>query len=605
MSNKKKTYKDKLSDIRVALSAEGVDAFLVPREDEWQGEYVPERAERLSWLTGFTGSAGMAIISKDKAALYSDSRYTVQMAKQVDPSLFDIRTTDADTGEEPSKWIKDNLSPNAKVGYDPRIHTVAEIEHFQKKLAGETVNLVEVSPNPVDQSWDDQPGHPGDKVFVQDIKYAGLSSEDKRKSIAGELKESGVHQALVTQPDSIAWLLNIRGSDVPNTPLVLSYALVHDSGEVDWFVPGHKLTEDVKKHLGSGVRLHELVDAQAVLKKSCAGKKVLFDKRRTAVWFRNILEGVQASLEFGDDPIVHLKAIKNSTEIEKLIEAHVQDGVALVKFWKWVEEQAAGGALSELQAAEKLGEFRSHGQDFVGSSFDAIVGWAGNGADIHYRVTPDSSLTIDKDNLLLVDSGGQYKGGTTDNTRTVVIGSPTPEMKENFTRVLKGHIAIAGARFPEGTTGRDVDFLARQFLHKVNRVYGHGTGHGVGAFLSVHEAGAGIHKAFKDPLLPGMLISNEPGYYKVDKDGNGEYGIRIENLVLVEETGDERLKYKFNTVSLTPIDQKLIDVDLLDSDEIRWLNDYHKKVYEQLSPYLDQDEKNWLKKETAPIIRAP
>lgn len=593
---KEKSFGDKLQSLRDELQKEGLDGYLIPRADEWQGEYVPARAERLSWLTNFTGSAGLAVVTKDKAAVYSDSRYTLQMKDEVDASLYDCETGNAKN--TPNDWLLTHAGDAAKIGYDPRLHTVKEIEMRQKKLDEKNIQLVPVDVNLVDAIWDGQPDHPMDNVVVYPESYAGQSSADKRDEIAQELKDSGAKAVLLTEPDSIMWLLNVRGTDVPNTPFALSYAVLHDNGDVDWFIPSAKVTSDVKQHVGNHVMVHEFDDMPAALKTLAKNNKILIDENTASVWFKTLLEDAGATIEHTDDPVVARKACKNDIEQQHIKEAHVKDGVALVRFWKWIDEEAPKGSVNEYDAGEKLREFRSQQPDFKDNSFDAIVGWEANGAIVHYRADKDSCATITKDSLLLIDSGGQYLGGTTDNTRTRAIGTPSDEMKENFTRVLKGHIAIADAHFTEGTTGRDIDMLARQFLRKVGRDYGHGTGHGVGAHLSVHEAGTGIHGRMDKPLKPGMLISNEPGYYK-----EGEYGIRIENLVFVEETGDEELKYKFNTVSLTPIDQKLIDIDLLDADEIRWLNDYHQKVYDEISPHLDDDEKAWLKKETAPIHR--
>ncbi len=590
----------KLQKVRELLRQAGLNGFLVPRADEWQGEYVPARAERLSWLTGFTGSAGMALVGESKAAVYSDSRYTEQMKTQVDSALFEDHTASAKNTA--ADWLIQNTPKSGKIGYDPRLHTVSEIKRLQEKLAEHNIELV-AHDNLVDAAWNDQPDHPDDKVVAYPEKYAGQPSAEKREAIAKDLREGGAKAALLTQPDSIAWLLNIRGSDVPHVPVALSYALVHENGDVDWFIPAAKVDAAVKQHIGNHVQIHEFSDMEAVLKLRAQAaanenKKIHMDMGTGAIWFKTLLEGAGATVEHADDPTVARKALKNDVERKHIREAHVKDGVALVKFWKWIDAEAKTGKLTELDAVAKLHSFRKQQDGFKDDSFDAIVGWADHGAVVHYRAEPETNKTITKDSLLLVDSGGQYLGGTTDNTRTRAIGTPSEEMRESFTRVLKGHIAVANARFAEGTTGRDIDMLARQFLRKAGLEFGHGTGHGVGSYLSVHEAGAGISSRFDKPLKPGMLISNEPGFYK-----SGEYGIRIENLVFVEETGDDTLKYKFNTVSLTPIDQKLIDVDLLDADEIKWLNDYHKEVYDTLSPHLDENEKDWLKKETAPIMR--
>lgn len=593
---------EKLQRLREELQKRGLHGYLVPRADEWQGEYVPARAERLSWLTGFTGSAGIALVTTDKAAVFSDSRYTEQMKAQLDAGLFE--GIEAKRGNGADDWLAQNTPEGGKIGYDPRLHTAREIEARQKKLAEKNIKLVPVD-NLIDAIWDNQPEHPDDKVVVYPEQYAGQSSADKRGAIADDVRKAGAKAVLLTQPESIAWLLNIRGADVPHVPVVLSYALIHEDGAVDWFIPAAKIDGAVRQHIGNQVQIHEFGDMPSILKQRAAeaandNKKILMDTGTGAEWFKTLIEDAGAIVEHVDDPVVWRKALKNETEQLHIREAHIKDGIALVKFWKWIDEEAPRGGMSELDAVAKLRAFREEQPGFQDDSFDAIVGWADHGAVVHYRADEKSNKTITTDSLLLVDSGGQYLGGTTDNTRTRAIGSPSAEMRENFTRVLKGHIAIASARFEEGTTGQEIDMLARQFLRRAGLDYGHGTGHGVGSYLSVHEAGAGISPRYNKPLKAGMLISNEPGFYKA-----GEYGIRIESLVFVEETGDERLKYKFNTVSLTPIDQKLIDVDLLDADEIAWLNAYHREVYDKLSPYLDAAEKSWLKKETAPIRRAP
>ncbi len=601
-----KNNNEKLQGLRGELQKKGLAGYMVPRADEWQGEYVPARAERLSWLTGFTGSAGQALILEDKAAVYSDTRYTEQMKNELGDTQYDGETQTKDNKNTPGSWLLKNVPEGSQIGYDPRLYTVKQIEKLQKEIAEKKIELVPVDGNLVDEIWNNQPDHPMDEVVVYPEKYAGQSFADKRVEISGDVKKAGAKAVLLTAPDSIAWLLNIRGSDVPNVPIALSYAVLHENGDVDWFIPAAKVSAEVKQHIGNKVQIHEFEDMPDALKNLAKDNKILLDENTTPIWFNKLLIDAGATTEHMDDPIVWRKALKNETERKYITEGHVQDGVALVKFWKWIDENALNGTLTELDGVAKLRELREEREGFKDTSFDAIVGWAAHGAVVHYRADEKSNATITKDSLLLVDSGGQYLGCTTDNTRTRAIGTPTNEMKESFTRVLKGHIAIADARFKEGATGRDMDVRARQFLNKAELDYGHGTGHGVGAYLSVHESGVGIHEKFDKPLKAGMLVSNEPGYYQTDENGiKDEYGIRIENLVFVEETGDEELKYKFNTVSLTPIDQNLIDIDLLDSDEIKWLNEYHQKVYDNLAPHLDADEKTWLKKETAPLSRVP
>ncbi|MCB9990589.1 MAG: aminopeptidase P family protein [Rhodospirillales bacterium] len=588
-----KSSTEKLQQLRDHMQKSGVDVYLVPRADEWQGEYVPARAERLSWLSGFTGSAGMALVEKSKAAVFSDSRYTEQMKVELDPALFEA--VEYSRAYKMSDWMAEHLPEGVRIGYDPRLHTVSEIKALEKALEEKQITLVPVDGNLVDAVWDDQPEHPDDKVVVYPEAYAGQASGDKRLEIATEISEAGADAVLLTTPESIAWLLNVRGNDVPHVPVPLSYALLHKDGSVDWFVPPEKVRDEVRRHIGAHIQIHafeDMADRLQALAQRKAG--IMIDESQTAIWFQTLLQDGGANIIAAPDPVVPRKAIKNETEQKYIREAHVKDGVALVKFWKWIDEHAENGGITELDAVAKLRGYREQQDGFQDCSFDAIVGWADHGAVVHYRADEKQNKTITSGSLLLVDSGGQYLGGTTDNTRTRAIGTPSSHMKEMFTRVLKGHIAVADGKFPEGTTGRDVDFLAHQFLRKAIKDFGHGTGHGVGSYLSVHEDGAGLYGDIR--LKPGMLISNEPGYYEA-----GAFGIRIENLVFVAETGDKALKYQFNTVSLTPIDQKLIDLDLLDKDEINWLNAYHKDVYEKLSPHLDTEEKAWLKKETAPI----
>lgn len=598
--NKEKSSSEKLQALRAAMLTAGVDGYLIPRGDEWQGEYVPAAAERLKWLTGFTGSAGFAAVLTDKAAVFSDSRYTLQMGQEVDGNVFETHTAGPDFS--PNEWLAAKLPSGSKIGYDPRLYTAMQIEKMQEALAVKNITLVAVDTNLVDAIWADRPAPPKAKVTVYDVAYAGKSSVEKRAEISAHLKETNVRAYVITAPDSIAWLLNIRGDDVPCTPFALSYAVIHDNGDVNWFIDLDKISSEVKQHIGNHVTLHDIADMPHALEafaKDAAkkGDTIAMDDGVSAIWFRDVFETHGADISHMSDPVMLRKALKNETEQKMIEAAHVKDGVALVKFWKWVTDEAPKGTLSELDVADRLYKFREEQDDFVGNSFETIAGWAANGAIVHYHATPEKFADIKGDGLLLVDSGAQYKQGTTDNTRTWAIGTPTAEMKEAFTRVLKGHIAVASARFGKGTTGADIDVLARQFLKKAGMDYGHGTGHGVGHFLSVHEDGARISSTFKEPLKEGMFISNEPGYYAA-----GKFGIRLENLVFVakdDEAGS--LKYSFNTVSLTPFDRNLIDLELLDSDELQWLDDYHKRVFDTLSPHLDQDEKDWLKAQTAPL----
>lgn len=610
--NMNKNSSEKLANIRELMSEEGIDAYLVPREDEWQGEYVPERAQRLFWSTGFSGSAGMAVIATHKAAVFSDSRYSLQLEQQLAGTPYEGITTDNLAKKTPHDWIAGNLEEGMVVGYDPRLHTVTSILSLSKALSAHGISLKAIEGNLVDKVWDNQPDHPDAKVTVFPDKLAGKSSAEKRKTVAGIVKEKGADAAFIAAPDSIAWLLNIRGDDVPHVPVVLSYALLHDDASVDWFVPADKAGQDVRDALGADVRVHELDDVGAVMERlfdgSTADKpKIIMDGENVAIAFKTMAETIGFDVGNSEDVCQAPKAEKNKAEIEGIKQSHIVDGVAVSRLIKWLEEEGVNGQISELDVVEQLLTFRKMSPDFKDDSFDTISGWADNGAIVHYHATPENHSDIRGSGLLLVDSGGQYWGedfaGTTDITRTVAIGTPTQEMRESFTRVLKGHIAVASLRFPQGTTGAAIDVMARSALWKEDLDYGHGTGHGVGAYLSVHEAGTGLSSRANKEYKPGMFLSNEPGYYKKD-----EYGIRIESLILVEEDGKnkatDRLMMAFNTVSYAPIDKNLIVTDMLSDEELDWLNDYHQHVYDNLSPHMDQDETDWLKQATQPLYKS-
>lgn len=594
---------DKLNDLRAQLTAQALDGFMVPKADEFQGEYIPARAERLQWLTGFTGSAGAAVVLADRAVALSDSRYRVQIKKQVDAGLFEI--VEGGTPEM-GKWLVQNAPTKAVIGYDPKLHTPAQIEALQKILKDKDVTLQPVARNLIDLVWADQPGPPTALVEVFSESTAGRSAQEKREDIAAAVIKQGGVATVITMPDSVAWLLNIRGTDVPHTPFALSNAIVHADGKIDWFIDPAKIPGDVRAHLGNHVQVlppDTLGDALlALAQKSAQEKKpVLFDHKNGSIWFKQTIESGGGTLKDVEDLCLLPKATKTMAEQKAIRAAHRRDGVAETKFLCWFDREAGKGHLTELSVAEKLEEFRRQQAGFRDTSFDTIAGWNANGAIVHYRATDEDHAAIVPPGILLLDSGAQYNDGTTDITRTLAVGEPTPEQKKANTLVLKGHIAIASVVFPEGTRGADIDILARQPLmrHKMN--YGHGTGHGVGIYLSVHEQGGGISKAALRPFKPGMLVSNEPGYYK-----EGEFGIRIENLVMVVANGviDDGLKtpaLKFETVTLVPIDKRLIDLSLMADDEISWLNDYHAQVAREIGPHLDPDELLWLQEACAPL----
>ena len=594
----------RLDALRAELARRGLDGFVIPRSDEHQGEYVARRAQRLAWLTGFAGSAGMAITLAERAALFVDGRYTLQAADEVDGSLYEHRhLTDAPADE----WLRRHLPAGAKLGYDPRLHS----EQGRDRLAGPCrdagAQLVACEDNPINALWNDQPPPPLGPIAPHPLRFAGVDAVEKRQSVATKLTGRGADAAVLSAPDSIAWLLNLRGADVANSPLPHSFAVVNGDATVDWFVDPRKLLPEVVPHLGNAVRVRpsdELAGRLDAL--AHAEKSVLVDPAATPVWMVDRLTGEGATVIRGTDPCAAPKACKNTVELDGIRAAHRRDGAALARFLAWLSRAVAGGAVTELDAVARLASARAGGEHFRGPSFDTISGAGPNGAIVHYRVTPETNRTLEPGSLYLVDSGGQYLDGTTDVTRTVALGAPRPEYRDRFTRVLRGHIALGTARFPRGTTGAQLDVLARQFLWQAGLDYDHGTGHGVGSYLNVHEGPQRISKLPSNaPLAPGMVVSNEPGYYKT-----GAYGIRIENLVAVidlEAPDDAERKFLgFETLTLAPIDRALIEADMLADDERAWLDGYHARVAETLAPLLDGDAETlaWLRAATAPLEAA-
>ena len=597
-AKKEKTMEQdkKLEALRAELKSRGVDGFLIPRADEYQGEYVPARAERLAWLTGFTGSAGQAAVLAQKALVVTDSRYEIQVKKQVDQAAYETLITDQ-AGY--AAWLADHGKAGQVIGYDPKLHTPAQIAALEKALKPKNIALKPLDTNPLDAVWHDQPEAPLDPVENFPESIAGRSARDKREDIAATIAKAGADTAIITLPDSIAWLLNIRGADVPHTPLALSNALIHANGDVDWFVPAAKIPADVKASLGNHVQVRDPAELENALK-ALSGKTVLFDPKRSSIWFAQMLQNAGASILKQDDPCILPKACKTPEEQQAIRNAHLRDGVAVTKFLIWLEKEGVKGSLTELSVAERLEDFRRADPAYRDNSFDTIAGWAGNGAIVHYRATQESHAAIKPPGILLLDSGAQYSDGTTDITRTVTLGAPGEGVREAFTRVLKGHIGIAAIRFPEGIAGQHIDILARQALWEVGMDYGHGTGHGVGCYLSVHEEGGRISLAGTQPFKPGMVVSNEPGYYK-----EGAFGIRIENLVLVKEDGlaqqGGKKMLSFETLTLVPFDRCLIKAELLSPREIQWVDEYHARVAKALAPHLDASEKQWLAEATAPL----
>ncbi|MBU2089953.1 MAG: aminopeptidase P family protein [Alphaproteobacteria bacterium] len=589
----------RLADLRAELKRRGVDGFLVPRADEHQGEYVPARADRLNWLTGFTGSAGQAVVLLEKAAVFIDGRYTLQAKTQVDGSLYEHQHL---TDQPPGDWVAANLPAGAALAYDPWLHTANDIEKFAAAVAKARGHLVALETNPLDAVWPDQPAAPVTPTLPHPLAYAGEEASAKRRRIADILKQAGQEATVLTLPESIAWLLNIRGTDVPHTPLPLSFAILHDDARVELFIDPAKLGPEVRAHLGNEVTLGAPGDFEpALLALGQAGRKVRVDPGSVPVLVLDRLKDSGATLLRGEDPCLLPKSCKNPVELAGTRAAHLRDGAAVTRFLAWLAQAAPSGTISEIEASDRLEALRAETGLLKDLSFDTISGAGPNGAIVHYRATEASDRRLQPGELYLVDSGGQYLDGTTDITRTIAIGTPDAEMRDRFTRVLKGHITIARARFPKGTTGHQLDALARLPLWQVGLDYDHGTGHGVGSYLSVHEGPQRLSRGVNTVALqPGMIVSNEPGYYKT-----GGYGIRIENLVVVTEAGDipggERKMLGFETLTLAPFDRALIDADLLEPAERDWLNAYQARVRAAITPLVDAETALWLEEMTRPV----
>jgi len=581
---------ERLARLRAEIARRGLDGFLVPRADEHQGEYVPPSADRLRWLTGFAGSAGMAVVLADQAAIFVDGRYTLQVRDQVNTGLFTPRHL---IEEPPQEWLAKTLTKGQALAYDPWLHTLDQVERLGAALAKAGAKLVPVTPNPLDTVWTDRPAPPQAPLEVQGMEFAGETAADKRKRIGASLAQTGADLAVLTNPDSIAWLLNVRGGDVPHTPFPLSFALIDQAGAVDLFIDPAKLTDEVRSHFGNEVALKRPHDFAGALE-GLSGRKVRIDPMTAAQWIADHLQAGGAILDKGPDPVQLPKARKNATELNGARAAHSRDGMAVTRFLKWLSEEAPKGQLTEIAASDRLEAFRKETGLLRDLSFDTISGAGPNGAIVHYRADARTNRAIKPGELYLVDSGGQYKDGTTDITRTIAVGPPGAEEKDRFTRVLKGHIALATIKFPKGTTGSQLDILARMFLWQAGLDYDHGTGHGVGSYLSVHEGPQRIAKVPNTVALePGMILSNEPGYYKT-----GGYGIRIENLIAVTEPeeipGGERPMMGFETLTLAPIDLNLVEPALLTAEERQWLNAYHVRVRDALMPQADAAEQAYL-----------
>ena len=576
-----------LPKLRDTLKKLKLDGFLVPHEDEYQNEYLPECNERLMWVSGFTGSAGAAIIMQNSAAIFVDGRYTLQVKSQVDNKLFSYEKLENDGLKS---WLEANTKATHIIGYDPKLHTPNALKKLKKYSKAK---LMAIHNNPLDNSWENRPEKPTSKITIHPIEHAGESHHHKCIRIAKLISNKHADVALITSPSSIAWLLNIRGADVMCTPLILSTAIIDKKGKVQLFVDSNKLTTDIKNYLGKNVVVYDETSIENELK-LLKGSKVLLDPSTASSWFFDTLSDSKAIIIETQDPISLPKACKNTTEIQSTINAHKRDAVPLIRFLHWLDTQAQSGKETEISAAKKLEEFRHETTLLKDLSFESISGAGSNGAIVHYRVSEETSKTLSPGTLYLIDSGAQYEDGTTDVTRTVPIGKPSAEMRHRFTLVLKGHIALATAYFPEGTTGSNLDALARMPLWQNGLDYDHGTGHGVGLYLGVHEGPQRISKVPNDVALePGMILSNEPGYYK-----KGAYGIRIENLQYVTKPisniNGERKMLSFKTLTLAPIHSSLIDKTILNEQEKAYINKYHKTVYDKISPSLSGSTLIWL-----------
>ena len=587
----------RLSAFREELALRKLTGFVIPRADQQQNEYVAPSEERLAWLTGFTGSAGLAIVLGREAAVFVDGRYTLQAAKQVDTKAWNIESL---IDPPPETWLTRHLTTGDRLGFDPWLHTSAAAERLAAACAKAGAELVAVDSNPLDAVWTERPAPPLGAVAVHGPQFSGEAETEKLARIHQEIARLGVDALVLSDSHAVAWTFNIRGADVSHTPLPLSYALVPKDGRPIVFIDHRKLSNSARDHLEQTADVAE-PDALTpkLIELARSGASIALDSATAADALSRLISAAGGKPVRGNDPVSLLKAVKNATEIAGAKSAHRRDAVALTRFLAWIDREAPSGALTEIDTVEALETFRRDTGALKDVSFPTIAGTGPNGAIVHYRVTRKTNRRIAPGDLLLIDSGAQYEDGTTDVTRTIAIGAPTQEMRDRFTRVLRGHIAIACALFPDGTTGAQIDTLARQFLWQAGIDFEHGTGHGVGSYLSVHEGPARISKLGTTPLRRGMILSNEPGYYKTDG-----FGIRIENLELVVATeiaGAEKPMNAFETLTLAPIDRRLVDLNMLNADELSWLNEYHAKVRHAVRSHIDEATKVWLDAATAPL----
>lgn len=590
------TTATRLQALRTLMAERGYDALVIPRADEHLGEYIPLHNERLLWVSGFTGSAGVAVVLRDAAAIFVDGRYTVQVRQQVDAAHFSYQHL---IKTPPAHWLTTTLQAGARVAVDPRLHSLQWYRETEDTLQASGMQLCADADNLVDQCWLDRPAADVRPALLLDETFTGESSASKRARIAAGLDAHRADAALVFAPDSVSWLLNLRGLDVPCLPVLQSMALLRRDGSVDLIVDPRRMPEGWQLHCGADVRLHA-PEVAATLLGGQSGCRVLADPHTANAWSQQLLQDGGAALIAAPDPVLLPKACKNAVEIAGARSAHVRDAVAVVRFLAWLDtELQAGRYHDEAGLADQLLAFREEGQHFQGPSFETISAAGGNAAMCHYNHRNGTPARLPPNSVYLVDSGGQYTDGTTDITRTVAIGEPPAEVRELFTRVLQGHIALDQVQFPEGTTGTHLDVLARQPLWRAGFDYDHGTGHGVGAFLSVHEGPQRIGRAWgATTLQPGMILSNEPGYYR-----DGAFGIRCENLVVVQAVeGDlETPMYGFDALTLVPFDRRLIDAGMLSRDERRWIDSYHRRVEDAVGPLLAGADRQWLAQACAPL----
>jgi len=585
--------------LRAEMKKLKIDGFVIPHDDEYQNEYIPAFAERLMWASGFSGSAGAAVVFADRAVIFVDGRYTLQVRQQTDETFFAFEDL---VESPPDLWLADNAPKDARIGYDPMLHTKAGVEKLEKAAKKAGFLLVALDSNPIDAAWRDQPARPLSPARPHGVELSGKSSAEKRMDIAAAISKAGADAALISAPPSIAWLLNIRGADVSRTPLPLARALQWKDGKATLFIAPEKVGNELPSFLGDDVDIRAEADLEGVLARiGKEGKAVAIDPTLAPMKYVTDLAGAGAKIIEMTDPCALPRATKNEIELNGARAAHIRDGAMVTQFLHWIATKAQDGSVDEIAAAKKLEEFRASTGRLLDLSFDTISGAGENGAVVHYKVSTATSRKLKPGELFLIDSGAQYQDGTTDITRTVPIGAPTNEMRERFTLVLKGHIALATARFPAGTTGTQLDILARKALWDCGLDYDHGTGHGVGSFLGVHEGPQRIAKAPNSQALkPGMILSNEPGYYKT-----GGYGIRIENLIVVAEPqaikGGERAMMSFETITLAPINLDLVASSLLTESERHWLNKYHARVRQILTPLLPKEAADWLARETRSI----